>query len=199
MNLDKLEDHLPAGAMVYIRKWAGGNRMCIDLRNRRHTKLGDYRYETEKQIHRITVDRTLKPEIFFFVLTHEIAHMSVRDLFGREIKPHGKEWKSVFGGMLMESIRIYKSENRPFILRHAQNPRATIGADRHLYTQFFLSEEEHTLMIQNLNEKQKFKLGKKIFQKGEKRKIRYICKELKTGKLYLVNGQAVADEIIADE
>jgi len=83
-------------------------------------------------------------------------------------------------------------------LRHAAKPKANLVSDQLIRTQLFLEEEEAGRILDNLGENQKFRLGKRIFQKVEKRKIRYLCREIKTGKLYLVNGQAVIDEIIEE-
>ena len=198
MNLKALEKFLPEGGLNYVEDWLKGTSVVIKLKNSRKTKLGDYIFLRERGIHQITIDRELKPEAFFFVLTHEIAHLLVHEIYPKRLKSHGNEWKLIFGKLLVDSVGIYNENLKPAILRHAAKPKANLVSDQLIRTQLFLEEEEAGRILDNLGENQKFRLGKRIFQKVEKRKIRYLCREIKTGKLYLVNGQAVIDEIIEE-
>lgn len=145
--------------------------------------------------HEITVNKDVSPEAFFFVLTHEIAHLLVRVKFSSSVKSHGMEWKLTFGKLLLESIEVYPEELRPVIYRHAVRPKASLNADKILMNNLFQIEQDESKRIENLMENQKFRLGKRIFERGKKRKIRYLCKEIQTGKLYTVSGSAIADEI----
>jgi len=198
MDLMPLKKYLPPGGMAYVEKWLEGVNLILKLKRSRKTKLGDYIFLRDRGVHQITIDRELKPEAFFFVLTHEIAHLLVHENYPEKMKSHGKEWKGVFGKLLMESTEVYSEDLKPVILKHAASPKANLISDRRIRTKLFLEENESGRILENLEENQKFRLGKRIFQKGEKRKIRYICKEAKTGKLYLVNGQAIIDEIIEE-
>lgn len=196
MKLDLLKNYLPVGALPFVLQWLGGENIFIKLKNSRRTKLGDYKFDTQTKLHQISIDRELAPDAFFFVLTHEIAHLKVNQEFGRRVKSHGAEWKFTFGEMLVESLEIYPEKLKPFILNHARSPKASLGADKNLFQNLFLNENQIERQVENLNENQKFRIGKRIFERGSKRKIRYICRELKTGRLFLVNGQAIVDEII---
>lgn len=195
MNLKALDPFLPAGALIFIEKWLEGVPVVIQLKKERRTKLGDYRFNHHPHVHQISVGKDLAPEAFFFVLTHEIAHLKVQKKFGSKAKSHGIEWKSVFGEMLNDSLEIY-GESREEIIQHAKRPKASVGADKKLFQKMFLKEGQLGNIVENLSENQKFRIGKRVFQRGSKRKIRYICKELKTGRMFLVNGQAIVDEII---
>lgn len=195
MNLKSLDPFLPTGALIFIEKWLEDVHVVIKLKNERRTKLGDYRFNHHPHLHQISVGKNLAPEAFFFVLTHEIAHLKVQKKFGSKAKSHGMEWKFIFGEMLRESIEIYK-ESRNEIIQHAKRPKASVGADKELFQTLFLKKDQLGNIVENLTENQKFRIGKRVFQRGSKRKIRYICKELKTGRMFLVNGQAIVDEII---
>lgn len=198
MNLESLEKFLPTAALSHVERWLEDVHILIKIKNSRRTKLGDYRFNHSFKQHQITIDRELSQEAFFFVLTHEIAHLKVQKIFGRKARPHGLEWKTTFGKMLMESLEIYSSELKSSIQTHALNPRASVGADKKLFQKLFLNEHQRGKLVENMTENQKFRIGKRIFERGSKRKIRYICKELNTGRLYLVNGQAIVDEIISE-
>lgn len=198
MNLKSLESYLPKGALAFIESWLANESIRIIIKPARKTKLGDYKYLVREARHQITVDGSLAPYEFFFVFSHEIAHLFVYKQFKGGVLSHGDEWKLTFGKMLLESIEVYPDELKPFIYRHALNPRASVHADRALYRKLFMKENELEKMVENLGYGQKFRLGKRIFERGAKRKIRYICREVKTNKAYLVNGQAIVDEIISE-
>lgn len=198
MNLNLLNKYLPEGGIDFVEKWLEGTGLVLKLKSSRKTKLGDYIFLREKGVHQITIDKELKPEPFFFVLTHEIAHLMVHEKYSKRMKSHGKEWKEIFGRLLVESVEVYNQDLKPFILKHAASPKANLVSDQNIRQKLFLKEGEAVRMLENLSENQKFRIGKRIFQKGKKRKIRYLCKEDGTGKLYLVNGQAIIDEIIEE-
>src|SRR5690606_6669552 len=122
-------------------------------------------------------------------------HLLVRVNYPRAVKSHGWEWKNTFSQLLLESMEIYPEELRPTIFHHARSPKASLNADRLLQKDLFQIAQDESKQIENLAENQKFRLGKRIFEKGKKRKIRYLCKEIQTGKLYTVSGSAIADEI----
>jgi predicted SprT family Zn-dependent metalloprotease len=195
MNLSELEKFLPRNALPFVEIWLRGTHTVIKLKNARKTKLGDYLYLRDTNRHQITVDKQLLPEAFFFVLTHEIAHLLVRENEKKRTKPHGNEWKLTFGKILRESIEVYSPEIRAYILNHSQNPKANLASDAELWNFLFSKNENQAFKIEKLIQNQKFRIGKRVFEKKEKRKIRYICKEISTGKLYLINGQAIVDEI----
>lgn len=195
MNLDALKNYLPENALPYLYKWLEGVSLTIKIKNDRKTKLGDYRYDKQSQKHQITINGSLEKEAFFFVITHEIAHLLVQNKYHTAVKSHGIEWKNEFSDLLKETVEIYPENFRAYILKHAVNPKASVGADADLHKLMFLKKEYHENLIENLNEGQKFRIRKRIFIKGKKRKIRYICRDLKTNKSYLVSGMAVADEI----
>lgn len=190
-----IESYLPEGAFHFVKEWIGNKNLTIKIRNTRKTKLGDYKFLRAFNSHQITINKGISPEAFFFVLTHEIAHLQVTTSFPRTAKSHGVEWKSTFSNLLLESVGVYPENLRPVIFRHAQNPKASLNADRLLQKDLFPIGEDESRRIENLSENQKFRIGKRIFEKGKKRKIRYLCREIQTGKLYTVSGSAVADEI----
>lgn len=198
MNSNQLASFLPDNALEFVYKWISSAKLKIKIRNPRKTKLGDYRFDPHSQMHEISINNNLSKEAFFFVLTHEIAHMHVRIQHSNAVKSHGSEWKTCFGKLLRESLMVYEAESRKIIFQHAQNPKASLGADLNLSRAFFHKEVEIDKQVQHLKEFQKFRIGKRIFIKGQKRKIRYLCKEIRTGRLYTVSGSAVVDEIITE-
>ena len=113
MNLKALEKFLPEAAKPFVINWLKEENIIIKILPSRQTKLGDYRFLRPYNRHQITIDGNLKPYAFFFVLTHEIAHLFVHKKYQRNVLPHGTEWKLIFGKMFMESIEVYPKELIP--------------------------------------------------------------------------------------
>ena len=74
MSIQSLEKYLPQNTFKYLRIWFSGYYIHIKVTRNRNSKLGDYRKLPDNS-HEITVNSTLTPQLFFFVLTHELAHL----------------------------------------------------------------------------------------------------------------------------
>lgn len=196
MNLEQLQPYLPKNALVFIEKWINPYPLTLKITRSRQTKLGDYRKLQPQKRHQITVNGDLNPEAFFFVFTHEIAHMMVYAKYNYgQVAPHGKEWKIMFGKLLAESIEIYPEELRIYVAKHAQSPKASVGADSNIAKFLINDSEDYQDYLEDLQIGTHFKLGQKVFQKGEKRKLRYICCDIKTNKNYLINATALVEKL----
>ena len=100
MSIQSLEKYLPQNTLQYLRVWFSDYYIHIKVTRNRNSKLGDYRKLPDNS-HEITVNSTLTPQLFFFVLTHELAHLIAFERYGRRISPHGNEWKVTFRNMLL--------------------------------------------------------------------------------------------------
>ena len=116
MSINVLEQFLPENTLPFLQKWFGDYPCHLKITKNRNSKLGDYRKLPDKS-HQITINGTLEPQLFFFVLTHELAHLIAFENFGRKISPHGMEWKQTFREMLQESINVYQEDLKPIILK----------------------------------------------------------------------------------
>lgn len=194
MNLEQLQSYLPLNALIFIEKWIKTYPLTLKITRSRNTKLGDYRKIKLQNRHQITVNGDLNQEAFFFVLTHEIAHMMIYAKYAYgNIAPHGQEWKTIFGKLLIESLEIYSESNRPYIVKHAKSPKASVGADPNIAKFVINDSKEHQHYLEDLSFGTKFMLGQKVFLKGEKIKLRYICCEVTTNKKYLINATALVE------
>jgi len=134
--------------------------------------------------HQITINGTLEPELFFFVFTHEIAHLLAFHE-KKNILPHGKEWKMTFRKMLLESISIYSEELKPLILNFSKNPKANFMSSPELVKYFDSEHSDNKAYVEDLPIGEKFIYQTDIYQIEEKKKKRYLCKNLSTGRMYL--------------
>lgn len=183
MSVSVLEKFLPANAISFLKVWFGNYNCHLKITKNRNSKLGDYRKMPDLS-HQITVNGTLEPQLFFFVLTHELAHLIAFEKFGRKIAPHGGEWKNTFREMLLESIEIYQEDLKPIIAKFSKSPKANFMASPDL-VKYFHKEEEGIFYIENLALGSKFNFREETYIIKEKIKKRYLCKNLENGKQYL--------------
>ena len=187
MSVSVLEKFLPENALPYLKIWFGSYPCHLKITKNRNSKLGDYRKLPDKS-HQITVNGTLEPQLFFFVLTHELAHLIAFEKYGRRISPHGAEWKQTFREMLLESLTVYAEDLRPIILKFSKSPKANFMASPDLVKYFHVpKEDDEQTFIENLKKGELFEYKKEIFVIEETTKKRYLCRNLKSGLKYKVN------------
>ena len=195
MSVSVLEQFLPENALPYLKIWFGSYPCHLKITKNRNSKLGDYRKLPDKS-HQITVNGTLEPQLFFFVLTHELAHLIAFEKYGRRISPHGAEWKQTFREMLLESLTVYTEDLRPIIQKFSKSPKANFMASPDLVKYFHRPEEDdEQTFIENLKKGELFEYKKEIFVIEETTKKRYLCRNLKSGLKYKVNTLAQVRKI----
>ena len=101
-------------------------------------------------------------------LIHEIAHLVAFEKFGRNIKPHGNEWKYTFQRLMVPFIRpeIFPGQILPLLARHFKNIDALraasteqllqingVGETLVISLQDYFRDSENLLLIQRLKEK----------------------------------------------
>ena len=183
MSVAVLEKFLPVNALSFLQIWFGVYPCHLKITKSRNSKLGDYRKLPDTS-HQITINGTLEPQLFFFVLTHELAHLIAFEKYGRRISPHGKEWKDTFREMLLESINVYHEDLKPIILRFSRSPKANFMASPELVKYFHRETEEGMVFIENLQIGESFAYKNENFVIEEAAKKRYLCKNLNSGRKY---------------
>ena len=195
MSISVLEKYLPQHCLPYLKKWFGDHSIHIKITRGRNSKLGDYRKMPDKS-HQITINSTLQPPLFFFVLTHELAHLLAFENFGNRISPHGAEWKNTFSTMLLESISIYNEDLKPIILKFLKSPKANFMSSPDLVKYFHIEDyEDESSYIEDLKIRDQFIYRKQIYIIDEKRKKNYLCTQLDTGKKYIFKPLARVEKI----
>lgn len=196
MNLENLNSYLPLNSTLFVEKWLKDHSIVLKITKRRETKLGDYRKILGDNRHQITVNGDLNPYAFFFVFTHEVAHLKTFVQFNsKNISPHGKEWKTIFGQLLMESIIIYPDYLKPYILHHAKHPKASLGADANISKYIINDVKSDQTYLEDVDFGTIFSIGKRIFKKGPKQKTRFLCVEIKSNKRYLISATSIINKL----
>lgn len=185
MSIQSLEKYLPQNnTLKYLSIWFSDYYIHIKVTRNRNSKLGDYRKLPDNS-HEITVNSTLTPQLFFFVLTHELAHLIAFEKYGRKISPHGNEWKETFRNMLLESLEIYDEELKPIIIKFSKSPKANFMASPDLVRYFHTEKQDDTLHFIEELQKGEFFIyrNEKYLLEGLVKK-NYLCKNLATGRKY---------------
>lgn len=199
MSINVLDQYLPAGTHPFLKKWFGEYYIHIKITKNRNSKLGDYRRLPDKS-HQITVNSTLDKQLFFFVLTHELAHLIAFENFSFRISAHGKEWKDTFREMLLESLDVYTEDLKPIILRFSKNPKANFMASPELVRYFHIEDlDENYLFIENLLINDEFRYKGDDYKILEKKKKLYLCVNLENSKKYLFRPLAKVEKLITNE
>jgi predicted SprT family Zn-dependent metalloprotease len=160
----------------------------------RSTKLGDFRPGNQIRLPQITVNGNLNPYAFLITTLHEFAHHITFEEYSNKVSPHGAEWKHAFK-LLLQPV-IYHPEFpvniRIALEKSLHNLKASSCSDIHLSRELakFDSDIETLILLETLPHGAHFLLQNKIFYKGELRRKRFLCTEIRTNKNYLVSGIA---------
>ncbi len=190
---ETLAKYLPEHAVEPIFELIVANEVHLKIVNERMTRHGDYRKGPTGK-HEITVNSSLNKYKFLMTLVHEIAHLVAFKKFGRNIKPHGNEWKYTFQQLMVPFIRpeIFPMQLLPLLARHFRNPSASSDTDATLslaLKQFDAQNDKNYIFEIPYGSVFRIYNGK-IFRKGAQRTKRFECVELQTGKIYLFNPNA---------
>ncbi|PXY43951.1 SprT-like domain-containing protein [Flavobacterium hydrophilum] len=195
---ETLAKYIPEHAVKPIFDLIVANQVHLKIVNERQTRHGDYRRgHTGK--HEITVNASLNKYRFLITLIHEIAHLVAFEKFGRNIKPHGNEWKLTFQRLMVPFIRpeIFPNQILPLLARHFKNPSASSDTDTTLslaLKQYDKENDKNYVFEIPYGSVFRIKNGK-IFKKIAVRTKRFECLEISSGKLYLFNPNAEVELI----
>ncbi len=196
-----LQKYLPERSVDACLSLIKQTGVHLKIVNERVTRHGDYRRMPDGR-HQITVNATLNKYRFLITLVHEIAHLVAFEKYGRNIKPHGMEWKHTFQHLMLPFIRpeVFPSKLLPLLAKHFKNPKASSSTDAQLSIALKQFDTQHTdkSYVFELPLGSVFRIyNGKRFKKGRKRVKRYECVEVSTGKMYLFQPNAEV-ELLSD-
>lgn len=188
-----LAPYVPEFALDAVFELIKVNNVHLKIVHQRVTRHGDYR-KNPNGTHQITVNASENKYRFFITLIHEIAHLVAFEKYGRNILPHGQEWKHTFQRLMIPFIRpeVFPNELLPLLARHFRNPKASSDTDSTLalaLKQYDKPNDKNYVFEIPYGSTFRIHNGK-IFKKIALRIKRYECMELATGKIYLFNPNA---------
>ena len=188
--IQHLETYLPPESFDAVLNYLHQYKVHLTITKERRSILGDYRHRTHFENHRISVNGNLNVYSFLITLLHELAHLLTFEQFGRNVQAHGQEWKMIYAGLLDQFLKnkIFPENVERELLLSLRNPAASSCAEDGLIRVLrkFDSKESYHRLLEELSLNVLFRIHDgRIFQRGEKLRKRYKCKEVKTGREYL--------------
>jgi hypothetical protein len=195
-SLEKLsqifEHHLPLSAIHYCIQLWEKEPFQFQVTKSRKSKLGDFRYRRDRKIQTITINSDLNPYQFLLTLIHEIAHLHAFKNFGINNSPHGLEWKKTFAELMSPILleKIFPIDLLIPLRKHMRNPKASSSGDLFLMKEMskydLTSQKNKSIFLSDLKPGNKFLLAGREFEKGETRRTRVLCLEVKSGRKFLI-------------
>lgn len=195
MYITRLAEFVPKESLKFIEKWCDKHSLHLKITRERKSKLGDYR-PISGGSHQISINGNLDPLFFFFIFTHEIAHMHCYTLFKRSVAPHGMQWKNIFADLIMESLTVYPPDLQEILMNFSKNPKATLNASPELIKYFrFYPVSEHEVFVEDIPASHEFKYNGDHYVLIKKLKKNYLCQNKNTGRMYRFNNLARVQKI----
>ena len=189
-----LSKYLPYDFVPYISELIMQSDVKFKIVAPRRTKLGDFKASGDKSNKsQITINGDLNPYAFLITTLHELAHLYTYNKYKYNVRPHGKEWKKEFS-ILLNPILIHDAlpnELKIALEKSIQNLKASSCSDIHLSRALKKYDpSKRTVTLEELDENTRFAINKKTYLKGKLRRTRYLCKEMSSGKSYLIHALA---------
>ncbi len=197
-NSNVLQKYIPEPAVSIIASWITEYDFKLKIKKERSTKLGDYRSPYGGQNHIITINYNLNKYAFLITLVHEVAHLVTYVRHKNSVNPHGEEWKQQYKLLMKHFLNgdFFPTDVLLALQKHFLSPAASSCSDANLLRILKRYDEDSAqkTFIESIPEKSIFKYnGGRVFEKGERIRTRYRCKEISTGAIYLFHALAEVD------
>lgn len=196
-----MSQHVPPGAQAYCVELWLQYPFSLKVTPGRVSKLGDYRYDKIRKTHRISVNGTLNPYAFLLTYVHEVAHLLAFEQYGFKISPHGREWKDSFKALMQPLLNslVFPEDVLQPLLKYMRNPKAASGSDQMLTLALQqYDRQDGSIALAKVNTEQTFRFRKMVLVKESVRRTRALCREVKSGKRYLIS-QAARVHLLREE
>lgn len=195
-----LQHFLPTGTAETVLAYLHQYKVHLTISKHRQSILGDYRHRTNHTNHRISVNGSLNPFAFLITLLHELAHLLTFENHTNKVQAHGKEWKTIYGRLLQQFLEheIFPVDIKKELLQSLKNPAASSCAEDGLLRVLRKYDDKETnhRLIEEISFHALFRIKDgRVFQRGEKLRKRFKCKEVSTGKFYLFSPVFEVEEI----
>ncbi|PQJ74931.1 SprT-like domain-containing protein [Polaribacter gangjinensis] len=193
------QNYIPIKAIPFVDFLVEKHSFALKIVNERATKHGDFRKLPNGKF-QITINNNLNKYQFLLTLVHEIAHHVTHEKFGRA-QPHGKEWKTVFQHLMLPFLHpeIYPPEILRPLATYLKNPKASTDADAKLSLALRGNEAESgKLFVFNIPNGGFFEFKNTIYKRGNQRRTRIECQNIKTHKNYLFHQNVEVTEVFSN-
>jgi len=188
--MQALAAYLPEGSFEPVVQYIHHYKVHLTVTRKRKSVLGDYRHAYSGKNHRITVNGNLNKYEFLITLLHELAHLLTFEMYGNRVDAHGKEWKSSYSRLLLSFVqqKLFPADIEQALQKSIMNPAATANGETELLMvlrKYNANVKEGYTTIEEVPVGSLFQTEDgRVFRKGEKRRKRYECIEIKTNRFY---------------
>lgn len=199
-----LARYLPQPAINTVYEGLKNGNIRLTVSRSRKSKLGDFRPGAAGKSHRISVNGDLNPFHFLIVFVHEQAHALVYDRHGNKVMPHGQEWKEAYRILMQPYLEqhIFPDDIARSLKNYLLNAKAINGTDLAL-TRILARYDTHKSSgteLETLPEGSLFRASSgRVFKKLDRRRKRFKCLCMATGRLYLFNPVARVEMLDAND
>ncbi len=183
--------YLPEEFIDYVVELLFSEKVKFRISKPRKTKRGDYRAPLDRPFHEISVNADLNKYAFLITTLHEFAHMRTFIKFGDAVLPHGNEWKNEFAKLLAPVIdhESFPNDIKNVLRKSVVNLKASSCSDQQLFRVLkkYDSKKPNSILLEELGNNKRFILNGRLFERGVLRRTRYLCKDVISGKQYLVS------------
>jgi predicted SprT family Zn-dependent metalloprotease len=188
--MQALAAYLPDNTFEKVLHYLNHYKVHLTVAKERKSILGDYRNAIPGKNHRITVNGNLNKYSFLITLIHELAHLLTYEKYGHRVMSHGKEWKLLYSTLLATFVEhhVFPADIQAALRKSLTDPAASSCAEEGLMRVLrrYDKKKDNLYLLEELPMNAYFKTSDgRIFQKGEKLRKRYRCKEVNTGLVYL--------------
>ncbi|MBR1784122.1 MAG: hypothetical protein IJ760_01625 [Bacteroidales bacterium] len=190
--IEVLGRYLPEAAVPAMLDYIDMRRVHLRITASRSSKLGDYRWPRPGHPgHEITINGDLPKPLFLWVMLHEAAHLETR-LKHTDVKPHGPEWQEEFRSLLAAHAALFPDDvqhdlalllrRRPFSPTLMRRIEAALRPD-----------SPSSPQLDSLPPGTRFRMASQpglLFESIERRRTRWLCRELNSGRLFTVSATA---------
>jgi len=192
--LHALAAYLPDNSFEPVVAYINHYKIHLTVTRQRKSVLGDYRHAGGWGNHKISINGNLNKYEFLITFLHELAHLFTYEQYKNKVEPHGIEWKNNYSQLLQDFVQrnIFPLDIVKALQKSIKNPSATANGETELlmvlrnYSQH--SKEGFTIVDKIPDGSEFITENGRHFKKIGKRRKRYECLELNTGRRYSFSG-----------
>lgn len=192
-ELQSLKDFLPDNTLEDVIYYMQMYKIHLILRKDRKSILGDYRPAHAGKPHTISLNISLNKYHFLITFLHELAHLVNYLQHKRSVPPHGNEWKSNFSLLLKRFTdkKVFPEDIHQALLKSMKSLSASTCSDPHLFRILHRYDTglHNKVLVETIGIGNRFTTDDgRAFLVTVKRRTRFECIEIVSGKKYLFPG-----------
>lgn len=192
-----LRNHLPEQAVEWVYGYLDHHQVHFHITRERRSKLGDYRWPQPRHpFHEMSVNGDLPKLLFLWVFLHEAAHLETHLKYSN-VQPHGHEWQSEYARLIADHRDCFPDAVRPMLDRYVAHVplQRSLGREIEEVLRCYSSDMQWltVLRLDDLPVGSRFRLKMRsevLFESVERRRTRWLCRDVNSGRMYAVAGRA---------